>query len=173
MKTLHLVRHAKSSWDEPCPTDHDRPLSRRGERDLARMSTWFAQKTPGPVDQLVSSSATRAMATARAFASALGRGRKGVAIDRRLYEASAATILQVVAEVDDAVDVLAVFGHNPGMSDLAHQMAGQITHLPTCAVLSLKFEVASWVDLLPQRCIDVSFETPKTLRSSVDPDQAA
>lgn len=165
MKTLHLVRHAKSSWDDPALADHDRSLSPRGGRDLALMSAWFAHRHAA-VGRLVSSPACRALATAQAFAAALGQGKGAVVVDGRLVDAPSATILDVVAALDGSVDVLVVVGHNPGMSDLAHQLADRISHLPTCAVASFVFDAMSWANLLSARCTRVDVETPRTIKAS-------
>ena len=143
-KTLTIVRHAKSSWDDPVLADFDRPLNPRGLRDAPRMGARLA-KTGITPDRLVSSPANRALATAKIIAAALGLETRVIVPDERLYLASADMILRIVQEQPDEVSSLMLFGHNPGMTDLVHRLGDcPLANLPTGACVTFRVEVDRW-----------------------------
>jgi len=143
MKTLFLVRHAKSSKDDPTLADRDRPLNDRGERDAPKMGERLAKRDVEP-DLMLSSPAVRALTTAKLFAKELDYKPKDIVVDERLYASSADDLLEVIHEVDDAHKRVMVFGHNPEMSELAHRLSGKIGDMPTCAVAEFEFDAKSW-----------------------------
>src|SRR5688500_4533393 len=115
LKTLVLVRHAKSSWKDASLPDRDRPLNRRGKRDAPEMGRRLAQLVGTP-DLIVSSPAARALATARVFAEAVDYPVDGIREEERIYEAAPTEILDVIRDIDDDVDGVPLFGHNPGLT---------------------------------------------------------
>jgi phosphohistidine phosphatase len=145
MKTLALIRHAKSSWDHPGVDDHDRPLNERGLRDAPRMAARLAAEHPelrGAA--LLSSTALRAATTADAFAAALGAT---VRLDERLYGATPRRIIELASARSEAAVI--VVAHDPGLSDLARHWShfpeeGGIPHMPTCAVAVFAFDIDDW-----------------------------
>lgn len=148
MKTLALIRHAKSSWDHPGVDDHDRPLNERGMRDAPRMAARLADAHPELRGcALLSSTALRAATTADVFADSLGTAARR---DERLYGASPRRIVELAsARSEPAVVVVA---HDPGLSDLARHWSrfpreGGIPHMPTCAVAVFTFEIDGWGEL--------------------------
>jgi len=144
MKHLILVRHAKSSWKDPNLDDHERPLNKRGERDAPRMGARLAKREILP-DLIVSSSAVRALETARIVAKKLGYRRKKIVVESRVYGASVTDLLEVIREGDDAVKTLMLFGHNPDLTELANRLgAREIDNIPTCGVLQLGFDTDKW-----------------------------
>jgi phosphohistidine phosphatase len=161
VKHLILVRHAKSSWKELTASDFDRPLNRRGERDAPRMGEHLASRIPRP-DALVSSSAVRALETARAFARAFGLRPEEVRAERELYLASAETWLGAIARLDEAWERVAMFGHNPGISDLVRALTNALVEdLPTCAIAELELEVDHWGEVGPGSGRLVRTDRPK------------
>lgn len=160
MKTLTLVRHAKSSWGDPALPDRDRPLNERGLRDVAAMGQRLVQRGAKP-DLLLASPATRARTTAEHLAQALGVKRKHIVVTDRLYAAPASELLAVIAELGDAPQHVMLVAHNPGLSDLAHRYSSEIVHLPTCAVVELTFTAASWGDIGGATPTRVVFDFPK------------
>lgn len=160
MKTLTLVRHAKSAWSDPSSSDQDRPLNERGLRDVATMGQRLAQRGARP-DVLLASSATRALTTAEHLAKALGVKRKAIVVDDRLYAARESDLLAVIAELGDAPQRVMLVAHNPGLSDLAHRYAAEIVHLPTCAVAEFTFAVAAWGEIGEAVPTRVEFDYPK------------
>lgn len=160
MKTLILVRHAKSSWGDPALADRDRPLNERGLRDVATMGQRLAQRGARP-DVLLASPATRALTTAEHLAQALGIKRRDIVLDERLYAAAANELLAVIRALGTAHERVMLVAHNPGLSDLAHRFASEITHMPTCAVVELTFAVAAWGDIGEAVPTSVVFDYPK------------
>ena len=161
MKELILVRHAKSSWKDPTLSDHERPLNKRGKRDAPEMGERLARRGYDP-DLMVSSSAVRALKTAWTFAGKLAYSREGIAVDERLYHAGVAELLQVIRGVDDSVDSLMLFGHNPGLTDLANHIGPrEILNMPTCAVLHLRFQGDTWSTVGDVPGDEVRYDYPK------------
>lgn len=143
MKTLILVRHAKSSWDEPGLPDRDRPLNDRGKRDAPRMGEQLARHDVKP-DVILSSPAARALATAQFIARKLDYKRADIRVDDRLYAVEADDLLQVIREIGDKQKCAMLVGHNPELTDLAHRLSSKITHMPTCTVAVFAFDAKSW-----------------------------
>jgi phosphohistidine phosphatase len=160
MKTLYLVRHAKSSWDDPSLADHDRPLNERGQRDVVTMGQRLVQRGVKP-DVLLSSTATRALTTAEHMAKALGIKRKEIVVIGRLYEAAPDTLLSVIQELGDKPKRVMLVAHNPGLAELAHRLASEITEMPTCAIAEFVFAMASWSDVGKTEPGNVVFDYPK------------
>ena len=141
MKKLMLVRHAKSDWGDAQLADFDRPLNYRGLKSAPEMALRLLKK--GVVPQyLVSSPALRAKTTAQIFADTLGLTE--LDYERSIYEARYADLLKVINELPDDYDFIALFGHNPGMSDLLYGLTGDMADMPTCAVAVVSFNVSEW-----------------------------
>lgn len=160
MKTLFLVRHAKSSWGDPDLPDHDRPLNERGLRDVAMMGKRLARRDAKP-DALLSSTALRALTTAEHLAKALDIRLKDIVVIDRLYAAPASELLGVIGALDDKLKRVMLVAHNPGLTELAHHFAAEITHMPTCAVAEFSFAATPWADLGAARPAQVAFDYPK------------
>lgn len=161
MKELILVRHAKSSWKDASVYDHERPLNKRGKRDAPEMGARLKRRGCEP-DLIVSSSAVRALETARTIAGEIGYARKGIMVEDRLYGAGVTELLQVISGVDDSVDSLMLCAHNPGLTDLANHLGPRdIFNLPTCAVLHLRFDTASWNAIGQVTGDEVLYDYPK------------
>lgn len=155
MKSLILVRHAKSSWESPGLGDHDRPLNERGRHDAPRMAQRLADEGAAP-EVILSSTAVRARTTAVVFADALG---VEIELDERLYGASTTMLQRVIAE-RGAASVLVV-AHDPGLSMLAGALATDITHMPTCAVARFQWNTGSWGDAFGAAPDAWSFDEPR------------
>ena len=161
MKVLVLVRHAKSSWKDPTLDDRERPLNKRGERDAPEMGARLARRKHRP-DLIVSSPAVRALQTARIIANKLGYARKEIVVEERLYGAGVVELLDVIRNADESVATLMLFGHNPGLTELANHLGPrEIPNLPTCGVLYLRFETDTWSVVGYGRGDEVLFEFPK------------
>lgn len=149
MLTLTLVRHAKSSWDDPALDDFERPLNPRGRRDAPLMAARCVA-LGGAAPQLLSSPALRALSTARIFADELGIAFEQMQLEPRIYEASTETLMKLLRERREATPHLMLFGHNPGFSLLARRLAEvPFAEMPTCAVLRLALDATHWRDLTP------------------------
>jgi len=146
MKTLFLVRHAKSSRDDPSLPDRSRPLDDRGKQDAPMMGKRLARRDVKP-DLLVSSPALRALTTAQLIAGELGYQRKNIVVDDRLYASSPDDLLAVIRALDKKLDRVMLVGHNPEFTDLAHRLSSEIIDMPTCAVAEFSFDTKAWSDV--------------------------
>jgi phosphohistidine phosphatase len=163
MKTLFLVRHAKSSWDNKALSDKDRPLSDRGMRDAPKMGKRLSTRHASP-DLILSSPAMRATTTAEIIANRLGYKLKGIVVDNRLYPGGADDLLCVIHKLDDKLERVMIFGHNPGLTELAHRLSTEITHMPTCAVAEFKFDAKSWSNVGEANVLRETLDYPKKLQ---------
>ncbi len=144
MKTLTLVRHAKSSWADPGLADRDRPLNGRGEHDAPMMGGRLTEHDLRP-SLLISSPAVRAWTTARLIAAEIGYPREFLQRDERLYLASPSDIIDVLAEQDEGFNSIMLFGHNPGFTEFANRLVpGLTTNVPTCGIVSVDLEADDW-----------------------------
>jgi phosphohistidine phosphatase len=160
MKTLFLVRHAKSSWNEPALPDKDRPLNDRGKRDAPKMGERLAKHDVKP-DLILSSPARRALTTAQIIAKKLNYKLKDILVDDRLYAVEADDLLHVVRELGDTPKSVMLFGHNPELTELAHRLSNKITHMTTCAVAEFMFDAKSWSCTGKDKPARVVLHTPK------------
>jgi phosphohistidine phosphatase len=161
MKSLILVRHAKSSWGDLTLPDFDRPLNERGKLDAPMMAQRL--KSLGVVpDAFVSSPAKRARKTAQAFAEVLGVADTKIIFIESLYHASPGTFGQVVAGLDNQYDTVALFSHNPGITLFAGQQdVARIDEMPTCAVFAVRSEAERWTDFAHAKKALWFFDFPK------------
>ena len=161
MKTCYLIRHAKSSWDNPLLRDFDRPLNKRGFRDADFMPSLLKGRGVSP-DQIVSSPANRAYTTATYFAKALGIPEEDIVKNKAIYEAYSEEILDVILQLDDSLDIVLLFGHNPGLTSLANKFATEyIPNVPTCGIVCLQSTADSWQSITPDNTKVASFQFPK------------
>jgi phosphohistidine phosphatase len=145
MKSLLILRHAKSSWKDPDLTDHDRPLNKRGKGDAPRMGGLLKREHLVP-DTIISSSAIRARATAEAVAKASGY--KGEIISNSsLYAADSQTYIDALHKIPDDHFRALIIGHNPGLEELVEMLTGEFHVMPTCALAHVRLRVLSWVDI--------------------------
>jgi phosphohistidine phosphatase len=148
MKKLYLIRHAKSSWDNPEMADFDRPLNERGKKDAPRMGKRLKEKDLTP-DIMISSPATRALDTCTAIAKVLRFHQEKIIVDKRLYHASEDQLLKVVQGLKDRrgdeEEIVLLFGHNPGLTDFANELLNQnIDNIPTCGIVAAKLNIKNW-----------------------------
>ncbi len=161
MKTLYLVRHAKSSWNNANLSDHDRPLNDRGERDAPRMGKRLRKRKPQPTI-IISSSAVRATTTATILAEAIGYPPSELKIDARLYGAEPKDVIGIICELDDAIDSAMLVGHNPTFTNLINALGGsQINNVPTCGMAVLRFVTNTWSKISEVQGELLDFDYPK------------
>ena len=146
MKTLMLVRHAKSTHSFSLPSDFDRPLNERGFREASEMGKKLFKKKI-QIDQFVSSPAVRAKTTAELFVAEYDRKLKEIVFIPSLYHASPENFLALVRELNEEYDHIALFSHNPGITDFASSLTlTNISHMPTCSVFAVTSPIESWKD---------------------------
>ncbi len=143
-KTLYLARHAKSSWVNPSYSDFDRPLNSRGQRDAPEMGRRLKERGVRP-DIIVASPARRAVETLELLNGELGVDSNSVFMQKRLYEASAETLVDIVRGLDNRYGSALLLGHNPSMTWAAELLSGVPTaNLPTCAVAAIELDSNDW-----------------------------
>lgn len=163
MKTLYLIRHAKSSWDDPYQKDLERPLNKRGLRDAPAMGKKLKEKEIHP-DLMLTSPAQRALTTCKLIADIIGYSPDNISIDKNLYHASEDQILSVVHKLNDKNDEVIIFSHNPGITDFVNNLAADppITdNIPTCGVVAFKISIDSWKDVSWKKGELKFFDYPK------------
>lgn len=159
MLKLYLLRHAKSSWQQPNLSDFDRPLNDRGKRDLREMGRRLRARGASP-RRIIASPAARTAATARAIADALDMQPGQVEYDQRLYLAGPDDILELLGERDE-VELMLV-GHNPGFTQLAGLLSGvSIDNMPTCSYAEIVFDAGSWSGIRHGLGKLLTFDWPK------------
>jgi phosphohistidine phosphatase len=158
MKTLILMRHAKSSWDNPHQTDHDRPLNKRGRRNAPEMGARFAREQIKP-DTIVTSTAVRAKETAELVMEA-AQWTAPLRLFPKLYHATSMAWLEVLRELSG--ETIIAFGHNPGISEFANRLTREGVSMPTAAAAFVEAEIDSWDELsFESSCRLVDYWTPK------------
>ena len=169
MKTLFIVRHAKSSWDDPYLIDHQRPLNKRGLKAAPEMARRLKKRGFCP-DAIVSSDALRALETAMAMAETLGLPGKTVHQNPAIYNATSDDIVQIVRRFKDHWKTVMVVGHNPTLTVVANQFYPHlIENIPTAGIVMLRFNIPSW-RLIHRDHVDSStFDFPKNKPSSPGP----
>lgn len=161
MKTLVLVRHAKSSWDSADMQDIDRPLNERGKKDAPEMAKRLRDKGV-KVDLFASSPAKRARRTARFFADEYGVKKDEIATFDDLYMASVDAFNKVVAELPDKYNVVALFSHNPGITEFANALTNvRVDDMPTCAMYAVSIDTNNWSSFLGSTKNFLFFDYPK------------
>lgn len=147
MKTLFLMRHAKSSRKKPLP-DHDRPLKKRGRKTAERVGRQLAEEGRIP-DLILSSDAQRAVETAMKLRKGLQRDEIPIRTTPSLYEADAGRIFDMIGETEEEIQSVLVIGHNPGISEAAVWASGEEKYgwMPTGAVLGLYCTIEKWREI--------------------------
>jgi phosphohistidine phosphatase len=162
MRTLLIIRHAKSSWDNAAISDIDRPLNDRGRNDAPEMARRLIRKGVA-IDLFVSSPAKRARQTAEFFIREFGRKDKEIRFIPELYHASIQTFREVVTGLDDEFAAVAIFSHNPGITAFVNMLSSvQLDNMPTCAVFAVTSPAAHWSEFLSAGSEFRFFDYPKS-----------
>lgn len=145
MKTLLVLRHAKSSWKNANLSDFERPLNKRGKNDAPRMGELLRREGIVP-DLIISSSAERALATAEAVASACGYDSE-IKTTRQFYHAWPDDYVDVINGVSNECDRVLIVGHNPGIESLVEELTGEWITMPTAALVQISLRISQWSKL--------------------------
>lgn len=161
MKTIILTRHAKSSWDNPDWTDFERPLNERGLRDAPFIADVVSKLVVKP-DLIISSSAVRAATTSRIFAKQLNYDENTIRFDKGIFERGPKYIIKILSELDDKLNLVMLFGHNPDMTSLYSYFSGDyMDNIPTCGSFCVDLEVDSWKHISDENGTIRFYEYPK------------
>jgi phosphohistidine phosphatase len=157
MKTLYIVRHAKSSWVYSNVRDIDRPLKERGINDAYLISDVMKQKVKCP-DIFVSSCANRALHTAMIFSYTYNFPLANMKISKSLYSFSDGYLIKTVKALDDGFESAIIFSHDHGISTFVNKFGSQpISHVPTCGVVGIQFEDEHWKNVKKGKTFLVEF----------------
>jgi phosphohistidine phosphatase len=163
MKTLVLIRHAKSSWGDLSLPDFDRPLNDRGKEDAPRMAKRLHKKHPG-IDTFISSPAKRAKKTAEIFAERYDLKKSDIVPVPELYHATDAIFFDIISRAPQKSDSIAIFSHNPAITDFANRLTDtRIDNMPTCSIFAVQADIKDWTEFeqAPKRLY--FFDFPKAV----------
>jgi phosphohistidine phosphatase len=147
VKTILLIRHAKSSWDSESLNDFDRPLNDRGKRDAPMMAQRLKEKDV-KIDAIISSPAKRAKKTASYFAEEYGVKENDIVFKTELYAAPQDIFYEVIEKLDSNPDNIALFSHNPGITEFVNSLTTtRIDDMPTCGIFAIKTDAKKWRDI--------------------------
>lgn len=147
MKTLYIVRHAKSSWEYPSTKDIDRPLKERGINDAYLISKVLQKKVKCP-DVFLSSCANRALHTGMIFSYTFNYPLANIKISKSLYSFSDGYLIKTVKALDDGFKSAIVFSHDHGINTFVNKFGSEpISHVPTCGVIGIKFDTKHWKNI--------------------------
>ncbi len=157
MKTLYIVRHAKSSWKYEGIDDADRPLKKRGINDAHIMSKALKKQIERP-DVFMSSSANRALHTSIIFCNTFNYPLSNLKVNKSLYSFSDGYLIKRVKALDDAYDTAIIFSHDHGISTFVNKYGDKlIDHVPTCGIIGVKLNIKHWKNLSKGKTILIDF----------------
>ena len=146
MKSVLLVRHAKSSWDNPGVPDFDRPLNDRGKQDAPLMAKRLMAKEIS-IDSFISSPAKRARKTAALFATEFGIDKEQIILVPELYQASSTIFFSAIINAPPQANNIAIFAHNPSITEFANSISSiRIDDMPTCSIFAVKANINQWAE---------------------------
>jgi phosphohistidine phosphatase len=161
MKELLLIRHAKSSWDDPLQNDIDRPLNKRGKKDAPVMAERLLDKKI-KIDAFITSPAERALGTCLYFAKAYEVKKKEIIQVNELYNANVENFYKVISEADDSFDSIALFSHNPGITEFANELTDvHVDDMPTCSIFGVRADIEKWNEFTEGEKLFWFFDYPK------------
>lgn len=162
MKTLYIIRHAKSSWANANQTDFERPLNERGHKDAPMMAERLLRNKM-PIDVFVSSTALRAKQTCEHFCKVYNTDVKNIQFSDKLYHAPAYVIYSVIENLEDSNNNAAVFCHNPGITDFVNTLTEhfRIDNMPTCGIIAVQSKTDSWKNFESSEKRNLFFDFPK------------
>ncbi|RPH47336.1 MAG: histidine phosphatase family protein [Desulfobacteraceae bacterium] len=161
MKTIYLVRHAKSSWKYPELDDFERPLNKRGRRNAVSIGKYLDKIKAAP-GLLISSPAARAAMTARIIAAAINYPIGKIQYSETIYSPGKEDLLHITGNISDEIKEAMLIGHNPVFTDFANYIGNQqITNIPTCGVFCAELDISSWSKIAKNCGVLKFFEFPE------------
>ncbi len=161
MKTIYLVRHAKSDWANETLSDIDRPLNARGYSDAHKMSLILKEKKLIP-DLIISSPAIRAISTALIFCRNLNFNPDAIRINRNLYDTRVKQYIDVITKTENQFKTIVLFGHNPIITNCANCLTTSFTHeMSTCSIAGITSKCEDWKKFADSNCELTFYDFPK------------
>ena len=162
MKTLLIMRHAKSDYPPGISDDFDRPLNKRGRADLPRIARLLAAYGPHP-EVVLASAARRAHQTATGLVESLGLPASVLHLDDALYLSSPSTLTQAAAGLPDSAQTGLIIAHNPGLEEWIRELTGAHIHLPTAGLAAVELGIHSWQEISRGRLL--YFVVPRLVKA--------
>lgn len=163
MKTILLIRHAKSSWENFTVSDEERPLNERGKKNAPEMARRLLKKKI-LIDAFISSPAKRAHTTARYFAEVYGVPKDNIILVPELYMAGTEAFTNTIRNAPSKAGTIALFSHNNGITEFANRLtAARIDDMPTCAVFAVKCNIDHWQEFTAGNNEFYFFDYPKSI----------
>lgn len=164
MKSLYIIRHAKSSWGDFTQPDFERPLNDRGKKDAPEMAKRLMDGGV-KIDRFISSPAKRAHKTCKLFCETYGREEDDIKLVAELYHASSPIFYEVVSSIPDKFTSVAIFSHNPGITDFVNSfdLNVNIDNMPTCSIFGVRILADSWRKFADAKKEHLFFQYPKQL----------
>jgi phosphohistidine phosphatase len=161
MKSLLIIRHAKSSWDPAILNDFDRTLNDRGKKDAPQMAKRLIEKKL-KIDLFISSPAKRAKRTAELFIKEFKRNENEILFIPGLYHAPVAVFIDVITGLEDTFNNVAIFSHNPGITAFVNTLTSvQLDNMPTCGVFGITVDTNNWKEFINSKKESLFFDYPK------------
>ena len=162
MKTLYLIRHAKSSWGDFSLPDIERPLNERGKKDAPEMAKRLLTKKI-KIDAFITSPAKRAKKTCKLFCREYNFDEDNIIVIENLYNAYPKTFFEVIGSLDNKYDHAAIFSHNPGITDLVNMLCKdvRVDEMPTCGIFAVETEINDWREFKDAEKKFLFFDYPK------------
>ncbi len=161
MKTLYLIRHAKSDWGRAELKDIDRPLNARGYSDAYKMSSVLREKKIAP-DLIITSPAVRAISTALIFCRNFQIDASQLIINSKLYDTSVKDYQNCISKIENNFSHVMLFGHNPTIADCAESFLTIFTEeIPTCGIVGIRSNAIKWSDFPEKKCELLFYDFPK------------
>lgn len=161
MKTLYILRHAKSSWEFEELSDHDRPLNKRGRSDAPLIGRELSSRGILP-ELIISSPAVRAISTATLVGKELGYDPDDITIDDRIYGSDKSMLLEVVQETPVEYKSIMLIGHNEALTEFANMLSPEVVgSIPTAGVVALNFDCESWYEISRDNAEFLFYDFPK------------
>lgn len=162
LRRLYIIRHAKSSWNNPMQSDYERPLNDRGERDAPVMGKRLKSLNIVP-DIIISSTAKRAAQTAKKISKEIDYDINTIKWVEKLYHCIPTVLEEVLYELDDSVKSVFIVAHNPGITDFVNNLSSAFTthNIPTCGIVGAEFELKEWNEFSSVEKRIILFEYPK------------
>ncbi len=161
MKTLYLIRHAKSDWSIDHLLDIDRPLNERGYADAHKMSLILKEKKVVP-DLIISSPAVRAISTTLIFCRTFNYDPKSILINKNLYDASVKEYIHAISKIENKHQIVFLFGHNPTITNTANELTNALTEeMPTCCIAGINSNTDAWDSFVKNNNTLSYFDFPK------------
>lgn len=164
IKTLLVIRHAKSSWDIGTLNDFERPLNERGKKDAPVMAKRLLEKNIS-IDAFVASPAKRAKKTAELFIEQYKRDKEEIIFISKLYHAPADVFIEVAESLGDNHNTVAVFSHNPGITEFVNMLCDgvRLENMPTCGIFAVQLHSPSWKNFRRAKKEFLFFDYPKNI----------